>query len=529
MKTRSGLHVVLAASAIAFLGLVQTPAPAQAQERIFKTADTIDKTVDPHGANAAALWIIALNLYDNLYRYEGNPPELKPWLATAYKVSPDGLTWEYTLRDGLKFHDGAPLTAEDVAYSFKRALAIRTSPAAPIRPFLPPDNITAPDAKTVRFVLTKPFAAFHQAAALISVVNSKLLKANEKDNDWGQAWLATNEAGSGAYKLVAGSYQAQENLDFEYNPDHFKGWGKNPIKRVNVKDFRELSTQTLAMMRGDLDMTNPRMTREQIDRLAGNENVQTYRDLTMRTTLLTLNNKKPPLDNVHVRRAISYSFNYNAVIEQVYGGASQRNPTPLPRQLWGFPEDVKGYDYDMAKAKAELEAAKKAGADLSRELEFAIPMDAPENHSVALVVQNSLRQLGLKVKIVPSTFVNIVHTTRTAATSPDIWSHQVSAYYIDPDNWVGQMYHSASHGTWQGSAWYQNPQVDDLLARARTTIDQKARADLYKQAVRQIVADAADVWVGDSYIMRAVNKRVTGYSFSPIGNGAEIQRLQWKN
>ena len=85
--------------------------------------------LDPHVVFDVPMQFYMLNVYDQLYQYEGNPPQLKPWLASSHQVSPDGLVWTITLRDA-KFHDGSPITAEDVVYSFRRLLAIKRGPSA---------------------------------------------------------------------------------------------------------------------------------------------------------------------------------------------------------------------------------------------------------------------------------------------------------------------------------------------------------------------------------------------------------------
>ena len=90
--------------------------------------------LDPHQVLDVPAENCAFNLYDNLYRYEDNPPQLTPWLAESHSVSPDGLTWEFKLRPGVTFHDGSPISASDVAYSFQRLLKIGKAPSAPFCP-----------------------------------------------------------------------------------------------------------------------------------------------------------------------------------------------------------------------------------------------------------------------------------------------------------------------------------------------------------------------------------------------------------
>ena len=103
--------------------------------------------------------------------------------------------------------------------------------------------------------------------------------------------------------------------------------------------------------------------------------------------------------------------------------------------------------------------------------------------------------------------------------------HWVSAYFLDPENWIGQMYDSDFHGTWKASAYYQNDDVDQLLRDARASVDQDERDALYKAAYRQIVEDAADLWIYNTIVLRGVSKRLEGLQFSPVGSGAEFRYM----
>ena len=160
-------------------------------------------TLDPHAAFDVGRVAVRLNLYDGLYRWVDNPPKLEPWLAESHTVSPDGLTYTFKLRHGAKFHDGAEITAEDVRYSAERILAMKKGAAALIATMIAPGATKALDRYTVQFTLTKPAAIFLAVVPEIHVVNSALLKKNEKDGDLGAAWLTSNDAGSGSYLLTA--------------------------------------------------------------------------------------------------------------------------------------------------------------------------------------------------------------------------------------------------------------------------------------------------------------------------------------
>jgi len=510
------------------IALLVVAGPGFAQDKVLNFNNSIGRTLDPHVARSVAGNLVTLNLYDNLYRYKGNPPKQVPWLAKSHTASSDGLTWEVTLRDDIKFHDGSPMTAADVVYSFQRALALRKSVSAAFHKILKPSNVTATEKFKVKFVLNAPYAPFFAVLPLIAVVNPRVIKQHESKGDWGQKWLSQADAGSGAFKMVPGSFKSQRKIVWQWFPDHFKGWHANPIKRVNVSYSSEISTQVLSLLKGTSDSSDPRLPEEQAQRLEKSGRVVVHRDPTMRLFMFTLNNGKPPFNNVHMRRAVSYAFNYKGFIEQMMKGVPKRSRLPVPHGLWGFPDDVKGYDYDLAKAKAELELAKKDGVDLSQEIQFKAIANNITTGNAAQLLQGDLRKLGLKMTITAAPFYNIIGLTKKTETSPDIWPHWVSTYFVDPENWVGQMYHSDFNGTWKGSNWYKNPKVDSLLAKARSIPDKAERDRLYKQVTRIVVDEAADVWIFDAVQIRALSKRVQGYDFSPVGSGSELRNMSLK-
>src|SRR5690242_8913190 len=268
--------------------------------------------IDPHQVLDVPAENVAFNLYDNLYRYEDNPPKIEPWLAESHTVSPDGLTWEFKLRAGAKFHDGSPVTAADVVFSFQRVLKIGKAPAAPFLPVLKPDGITAPDPQTVRVRLEKPYGPFFAAVPMVMIVNEKLVRAHDRDGDWGAAWLASNEAGSGAYRLIPETYVPLEKVDMERNEPHFLGWGHNPnpIRRVEIRPTKETSTRVLALLNGSLDMTDTYLPVDQVENIQKSTAARVTRNQTMRIFLIRMNNTKPPFDNINARQCFAHAFNY---------------------------------------------------------------------------------------------------------------------------------------------------------------------------------------------------------------------------
>ena len=195
----------------------------------------------------------------------------------------------------------------------------------------------------------------------------------------------------------------------------------------------------------------------------------------------------------------------------------------MPQTLWGCPKDAKGYDYDMAKAKEYMAKAVAEGAPMKRPIELHVQSENEQSVQGAQLFQSDLAELGINLKVVGDIWSNLTKSATRPDTTPDMWVHWVSTYFVDPENWVGQMYDSQFHGTWKASSYYKNDQVDSLLRKARGTVSQEVRTPLYEQAIRQIMTDCPDIWVYNSMQLQGLNKRVKGRRFCTVGQGQEVR------
>jgi peptide/nickel transport system substrate-binding protein len=466
-----------------------------------------------------------LNVYDGLYRYVGNPPELTPWLAEGHEVSEDGLTWTFTLREGATFHDGSAVTADDVVYSFQRLLGMGKGPSGAFLPVMSADGVEKVDDLTVRFTLDQPYAPFLAAIPLVAIVNQEAVEANAADGDWGSGWLASNAAGSGAYMFDPETYIPQERMDLSINENHFYGWDDNddPIEIVRAYPVQETSTRVLALINGDIDATDSYLPTDQVERVEAADGARVSADESMRIMIIRMNNQRPPFDNENFRKCVSHAFDYEGFIDVVLGGYPVRNAGPIPQNLWGAPDDLQGYPYDFAKAQEYCDAARAEGAPLDRPLEIHIQSALEQTTQSAELLQAGMAALGVTVELVASTWPTLTSSASSVETTPDMWVHWVSTYFVDPENWIGQMYDSDFHGTWKASSWYQDDRVDELLDMARAETDRQKRAEYYQEASRIIVEDAADIWIYNTVQLRGLSEEVEGYKFSPVGSGGEIR------
>ena len=134
------------------------------------------------------------------------------------------------------------------------------------------------------------------------------------------------------------------------------GWSDNPhpIKRIEWRPAKVTSTRVLALLNGTLDMTDSFLPVDQVERIDKSSNAHVAKNVTMRLLVIRMNNTKPPFDNVNARKCFAHAFNYAGFIDEIVKSYAQRNPAPLPNNIWGYPKDVTGYEFDLAKAKEHL-------------------------------------------------------------------------------------------------------------------------------------------------------------------------------
>jgi ABC-type transport system substrate-binding protein len=509
----------LAAASVIMLGLaLSVSTSAQAPTRFVFANESPYDTMDPHAAFDVGRVAVRLNLYDGLYRWLDNPPVLQPWLAESHTVSPDGLTYTFKLRRGAKFHDGTEVTAEDVRYSIERILALKKGAASLFATMVAPGSTKALDRSTVQFTLMKPVSIFMAVVPEVHVVNAALLKKHEKDNDWGAAWLTSNEAGSGSYMLTR--YDPAIGFIAKRFPGHFMPWGAKHIEEIEFRLVKEDNTRVLGMIRGDYQGTGGYLPNDQVKRLREAANVKILEQESMRIMMFQINNQRPPMNDAHVRRAISYAFDYDGFNKEILGGSVERNPVPIPNNLWGVPKDVKGYTYDIEKAKAELAKAK---VKVDRPLTVGYLTGFSQTEQAATVMANGLRKAGIESKLTSELWPAMVERMKKPDTSPDMVVYWISTYYADPNNWIGEMFHSGQWGTFKASSFYKNVKVDELLDLALKSTDRKVREKAYQDAARIVVDEAAGVWIYNTKYFGPWAKSLEGIRFSPIGNGQEMR------
>lgn len=484
-----------------------------------KNAFTIALRSDPASLDPAAATdlpgrVVTVNMYESLIRYEGKPPLPVPNLAESITASADSRVYTVKLRPNIKFHDGSDLDAAAVAFSMDRVLTIGKGGAAAFKQVLKPGDTKAVDKLTVQFNLSSPSAVFPGTLSFFFVVNPKVVLANKlatgpygANGDYAEQYLQTHDAGSGPYQLNSRTPNAEMQLAAV--PGYWRGWKDNQYGTFTVKIVPEVATVALLLRQGDVDGAYESYPSEVYDSV-GVANVQVYTDLGTTPMYLFMNNEKAPTNNIKVRQAIAYAFDYQQAVQNVLPGA-QRLPGPLPAGMWSA-VSTPAYETNLDKAKALLaEAGVKPG---TLTLDFgAIGGPASIQTKIALLLQDGLAKVGIGLSITNHAWADVLAQTAKPETTKHLYAIQLSADYADPDALLFQGWASAGHGAWSGAQWYTNAKVDDLIQQGRTTVDVAKRLATYQQAQQQIISDSPAVFVFNTPIRVALNKSVGGYNF----------------
>jgi peptide/nickel transport system substrate-binding protein len=473
-------------------------------------------TIDPSVKYDWSIRMMQQALYDGLVKYVGNPPEIVPWLAERWEVSPDARTWTFHLVKNARFHNGDPVTAEAVRWSFARTLKLNQGPAWMLSDFLKEDGIKVVNDHTIQFTLTQSYSPFLSFVPWWYVMNPKQVLANEQGGDLGQKWLTDNAAGSGPFKIKR--WQQGVLYELEAVDGYWKGWpSKDRVGGVIYKLVRESAAQRAALLRGEADIAEGLST-EDYDQVAKMPGIVVPNYPGMTTFGLKMNTQKAPTSDLNLRKAMAHAFDYDSLIK-IYNGNAVLQTSPFPNATRGYAA-VPGFPrQDLAKAKEFL--AKSAYPNGGIELEYVYVQSLEEERKMGLVLIDNLGKLNIKVKMVPLTWPNMVARAAKVETSPDLLAVFTTPVSTDPDA-VAYQYHKNSWGKYYGSHFYQNADLWGTIERARTLARWEERAPLYAEIQRKIAADQPEIFGMLANRRWGIRDHVKGFQFSPVRFTGEV-------
>ena len=480
---------------------------------------------DPAKAYDARSSVIQENCYDRLITYEGaDASKLAPQLAERWEVSDDASVITFYLRKDAVFHNGDPVTAEAVRYSFNRVITMNQEPAWMIQMLMDLDSVKVIDPYTVEIHLLIPYAASlgiltHTSA---SIVNPAVVEANGgivADDE--NLWMNQNEGGAGSGPYVLKEWIPAERLVFE----RFDGyWGeKGKIKTIECPIVLEMATRIMLLRAGDADI-HPYFPQVNVPEVEGAENLTIAPYPSFDVDFIALGCRGPLADR-KVRQAISYAYPYEESIEFIYQGYGSLLTGAIPAGMFGYygiPEDQR-YHLDLEKANQLLDDAGwvwpgEPGVGFRHkdyellDVEILLPIGDEVRMQQALLYQNELKKIGFDL-IIREIVWAIAYKVVRAHESDGMFTGWLPDY-PDPDNYADAILGADNSDAIYGSS-YSNPAMDALIAAAKVEADPVDRAELYRQIQILTFEDAPYIWVAQNINVTVLNKRVKGYYYNP--------------
>lgn len=471
--------------------------PEVPMKRVLRSTWAFPTYIDPHVYTDRSSGAAQYNLYDPLIKI-GTGGTIVPWLATDWTWSPDGLTLTFTIKQGVKFHDGTELTAEDVAFSLNRQLIMGTGRGYILVPHVYP-NATALDDYTVQLYLKHSFGPLLSALNGWYVVNKDLVMQHLKEGEYGEwgdfgaEWLVTHDAGSGAYMVK--SFILEEKLVLEKFEDYWAGFADKAPDIVEMLATTEPITVKTMLSNGELEYSDPWQSLESFLGIKEIPNVKIA--ALMGTTgnwNLMMNTKKPPTDDVHFRRALAYLLNYTKVTTELFPGTIQAQG-PIPHAMAGFDPEVFQYYLDFDKAREELALSKYADNYTDYEIELHWVAEVPDEEKVCMMFMADAAKVGINLKVVKVPWTTYVHNAGMLETSPNIVYVGAGGAFPEAGAYFVNRYHSSTATSWQQNEWLLNETLDAMIEDALQTLDFDERMEKYKVLQREIVNQCPTIWL----------------------------------
>jgi len=483
---------------------------------------------DPHIHSSSELGIPLRQVYDTLVYRDPTTGDFVPGLATEWTVSEDGLTYTFTLRQGVRFHDGTTFNAQSVASNLERITDPATASqraAFLLGPYL---NHRIVDEYTIQIVLSEPYSPLLDAL-------SQVYLGMASPTAFGQYSLNRyqfHQIGTGPFMLV--DYVPGDHLTLRRNPDY--AWGppfytepnERSVDEIEFRFYEDEASRSLAIesgeaqVMGELPPIDARV-------LTGNADIRINPVAVPGQPLqFIINTARYPTDNLAVRRALLYGANRNAIADTVFQRFSPIAWGPLSANtLYYNREVINAYANDTGQALALLNQAGYADNDNNGYLDFAgvdltIDVIVPpwgKIPEVAQLLQDQWRTLGIRVNLKP------VPTRGALLEEVEKGEYNLVAYYsfgVDPAL-LDEYFMSNAPFNWSN---YSNPDLDMLLTEARRQLDPNARRDLYAQAQRLIMEEALILPVRDYVNLNAVSASLSELAFDAYGWYPLLNNLQ---
>ncbi|NOG69193.1 ABC transporter substrate-binding protein [Roseicella sp. DB1501] len=484
-------------TAIALLLGAAAPAAAQQEGRVLNIGiGGAVTSVDPHFYNASPNNSLSMHIFDRLVERDARAQPY-PGLAESWRVLSDTV-WEFRLRPGVKWHDGRDFTAEDVAFTIQRTPNVPGSPGGFGGFVRAIERVEVVDPLTLRFHTARPHPLLPTELASVAIIAKHAAEgASTEDFNSGKAAI-----GTGPYRMLA--YRPGDRTELARNEAYFRG--PEPWERVNYRFIGNDGARSAALLAGDVDLIDQvpstdlaRLKRESritVSEIQGLRMIYLVMDRSRQgdVPFVSDNDGKPlpgnPFNDLRIRRALSMAINREALAQRIMEGTAQPTGQWLPEGTFGYNPEVRPPAYDPDGARKLLA---EAGFPQGFRMTLHSPNDRyPNDAKTAQAVAQMFSRIGLRTEVeaVPWASFSLRSNRQDYAIRLAGWGSVTGEASYALVNILGTFDREKRTGA-SNSGRYANPELDALTARAASTIDDKTREGLLRQAVKMATDDVA--------------------------------------
>ena len=507
MKLNSYFKKLLITVLIAFFSFSLANA-----KTVLRTDEAAIGEADPAKATDYVDSVLMFNVYDALVDEDrGGSGGINALLADSWEYS-NPTTLKITLKDGIKFHSGNTMDADDVVFSYNRLMGMGQGFSFL---FGSVTEVKALNSKTVQITTSEPYAPLVASLIRLAIVDKEAIQANTAagdygDNgDYGEAYLLTTSAGTGAYKIV--NHDPNVKTVLAKNADYFQGHNAKAPDEVIIKYSVEAATIKTLLVRNEHEISSMWLPNEVVAALEKEPNVDIIPIPRPGAWMNKLNNRKAPFDDVHCRRAIQLAYDYDsleksfAVTDTLIAG--KKSSGPLIPGLLGYDANKPAIERDIEKARAELAKCKYNPGDFT--LDLAWIAEVPYEEPWALQLQANAMELGFDATVTGLPWAKFTEQVASWENTPHATVVSVVANFPDPDGLLYPQWHSSTGGTWMSAEWANDPELDALLEKGRAETDMDERVKIYQAANQLIIDNAITLFITDFVGMQPVNTAVS--------------------
>lgn len=451
-------------------------------------------TLDPNGSTALVDRMVYTSLYDKLFDIDASG-KIVPMLATSYEVTPDGKTYTFKLKEGVKFHDGTDFDAEAVKFNFERNITGEKSKRKSELKVV--DSVTVVDKSTVQIQLKEPFAPF------LSILTDRggMMVSPAAVKQYGDDYL-NHPVGTGPFSFV--EHVKGDHVTLKRNDDYWNG--KPKAEEVNYKVFTNGNAKVQNLRSGMLDIIDEVPVKE-IGAIKGDANFTIMAEPGMGYQGMYLNNTKAPFDNKYLRQAVDRAIDREAVVKVLFNGYAMPAHSPFA------PGNLAHSDLDKA-PKPNPDEIKDLLAKGGQPNGFSFKLyisTSPENEQFGAVIQSMLKQYNINVTLEKLEFGQLIETgDKGEFEALQLgWSGRQ-----DPDQ---NFYDFVVTGTHNNDGGISIPKLDELANKARSELDEAKRKAMYEEAIKIMQEEAGYSYIYHQYNLLAMNKKISGFTYVPDG------------